>query len=446
MKKKLLGCAALMFVSALFADPTMSLFSADPRTGFASSASRQSTMFTMGTEADSIHAKGIVDIGRQFFSTGYLGDGGVVYSPNLQGVWATPIKEDMAVGFIADYQINAFRDEQASENITTDTSNTRTDDSSFNVRIAFGWDDFGFHTRTSKTGNDTKTIEDAVAIAGKKSTKEEYELGVSHRVSGVYNFYSTLGFIYDRTTSITDSYVDSDGSTTVTEAKNAVTFFAFPQIEFPVAFGPLVTLRTGINVGVDVASLSNPEETYVTLNGTETPDASNTIKAVFSDRKNYTIGIDGGASLAWVKDTILVLAEPYAGFDYARRQDTVTSLTKPDSDGKAETTNPNDKRVIDSYDTYAGLNIGISIKPTDWFEYRGGLSYGLNWDSTVIKTDVTSTKSTLEEYDFHLTTTFLAGFGVGFILAEDFLLDIHVESSENLLDLSTFGISALYRF
>ncbi len=441
MKNLFLGLAIFFCVTPFFADPTITLFSADPRTGFASSASRQSTMFTMGTEADSIHAKGIVDISRPFLATGYLGDGGVVYSPNLQGVWATPIGEDMAFGFIADYQIDAFRDEQASGNIITDTSNTRTDESSYNVRTAFAWRDFGVHSRISKTGNDTKTIEDAALIAGKNATKQEYELGLSHRIADVYNFYTTVGLIYDRTTNVTDSYVDSDGTTTVTESKNAVTFFAFPQIEFPVSFGPLVTLRTGINIGVDVDSLGNPVETYVTLQGSETPGESNTYSAIFEDRKNYTIGIDGGASLVWFKEKILVLAEPYAGFDYARRQDIVASYTRPNATGVAETTNPNDKRVIDSYDTYAGLNIGVSIKPTDWFEFRGGLSYGLNWDSSIIRIN-----NAVDEYDFHLTTTFLAGFGVGFILEEDFLLDIHVESPGNILELATFGVSALYRF
>ncbi len=441
MKKAFLFAIALMLFSFVWADPTITLFSQDPRTGFASSASRQSTMFTMGTEADSIHAKGIVDIARPFFATGYLGDGGVVYSPNLQGVWATPIGDEMAVGFIADYQIDAFRDEQASGNITTDTSNTRTDESSYNVRIAFAWNDFGIHTRFSKTGNDTKTIEDAVAIAGTKATKEEYELGLSHRVPDVYNFYTTVGLIYDRTTSVTDSYVDSDGTTTVTESKNAATLFAFPQIEFPVSFGPLVTLRTGVNVGVDIDSLGNPVEEYLTVVGTGATAQTNSIQATYSDRNSYTIGIDGGASLAWFKDNILVLAEPYAGFDYARRQDTIRSYVEKENDVIIESSTPNDKRVIDSYDTYAGLNMGISIKPTEWFEFRGGVSYGLNWDSTIIRIN-----TAFNEYDFHFTTTFLAGFGVGFILEEDFLLDIHIESPGNILELTTFGVSALYRF
>ncbi len=442
MKKNFCVLMTTVCVGLLFADPTMSNFSADPRTGFESSAARQSTLFTMGTEADSIHAKGIVDIVRPFFATGYIGNGGVTYSPTLQGVGAFPIGETMAFGAIIDYKINAFRDEQSQNNIVTDTSNTRTDDSTFNGRIAFAWNDFGIHSRISKTGNETDTIEDAQRVAGTKDTKEEYEVGVSYRVEDVFNFYSTIGGIYDRTTNVTDSYVDSDGATTVTEKKNAVTFFAFPQIEFPVSFGPLVTLRAGVNVGVDVHNLDDAIEHYSTVVGDET----NTITATFKDRENYTIGIDGGASFAWFKEKILVLAEPYVGFDYARRKDTVSELTKKEGASASVTTNPNDKRVVNSYDTYAGLNIGISIKPTDWFEFRGGLSYGLNWDSTDITTEIAVTKVSTEEYDFHLTTTFLSGFGVGFVLAEDFLLDIHVESIEGFFTDATFGVSALYRF
>ncbi len=442
MEKKSLVLIGLLFTSTLFADPTMSNFSQDPRTGFASSAARQSTMFTMGTEADSIHAKGIVDIVRPFFATGYIGNGGVTYSPILQGVGAFPIGETMAFGAIIDYKINAFRDEQSQNNIATDTSNTRTDDSTYNARIAFAWNDFGIHSRVSKTGNETDTIEEAQRVSGTKDTKEEYEVGVSYRVEDVFNFYSTIGGIYDRTTNVTDSYVDSDGATTVTEKRNAVTFFAFPQIEFPVSFGPLVTLRTGVNIGVDVHNIGDAIEHYSTVVGDET----NSITATFKDRENYTIGIDGGASLAWFKEKILVLAEPYVGFDYARRADTVSSVIRVDETGTSTTSNPNDKRVVNSYDTYAGLNIGISIKPTDWFEFRGGLSYGLNWDSTDITTEIAATKESTEEYDFHLTTTFLAGVGVGFVLAEDFLLDINIESLEGLFTDATFGVSALYRF
>ncbi len=442
MKKITFMVTGLLVVGTLFADPTISNFSQDPRTGFASSAARQATLFTMGTEADSIHAKGIVDIARPFFATGYIGNGGVMYSPTLQGVGAFPIGKTMAFGAIIDYKINAFRDEQSQNNIATDTSNTRTDDSTYNARIAFGWTDFGIHSRISKTGNETDTIEAAQRVAGTKNTKEEYEVGVSYRMADVFNFYSTIGGIYDRTTNVTDSYVDSDGTTTVTEQKNAVTFFAFPQIEFPVSFGPLVTLRTGINIGVDVHNLGDAVEHYSTVLEGETTS----ITAIFKDRENFTVGIDGGASLAWGKEKILVLAEPYVGFDYARRADTVNSVIRVDETDAENITTPNDKRVVNSYDTYAGLNIGISIKPSDWFVFRGGLSYGLNWDSTDITTKVAATNVSTEEYDFHLTTAFLAGFGVGFVLAEDFLLDLHVESVEGLFTDATFGVSALYRF
>ncbi len=447
MKKLFFIVLSALFVAFVFADPTMSILSADPRTGFASSASRQSTMFTMGTEADSIHAKGIVDIARPFFATGFLDDGGVVISPNLQGVFGVPITDDISFGAIFDYKINAFRDEQSSYNIETDTSNTRTENSTYNVRVAFGWKNFGIHSRTSKTGNETNTIGGAQLLANTKETKQEYEVGISYKMDGVFNFYSTLGGIYDRTAAITDSYVDSNGTTTIIEKNNAVTFFAFPQIEFPVSFGPLVTLRTGINIGVDVYNLGDSTALITTvLEKAGGSEETSSVHAVFKDRDNFTLGIDGGASLAWFKEKVIVLAEPYLGFDYARRSDTISSITETKAGGTEEITNPNDKRIVDSYDSYAGLNVGISIKPTSWFEFRGGLSYGLNWDSTVIKTHVVSTDTHTKEYDFHLTTNFMTGLGVGFVLAEDFLLDIHVKSATSLFELDTFGVSALYRF
>ncbi len=61
---------------------------------------------------------------------------------------------------------------------------------------------------------------------------------------------------------------------------------------------------------------------------------------------------------------------------------------------------------------------------------------------------ITTIEGSSAQWDYSLTTVFQATFGMGFVLAEDFLLDIHVEPISNLLESKNFGVgvSALYRF
>ncbi|MFI3256936.1 MAG: hypothetical protein R3Y36_01410 [Spirochaetales bacterium] len=427
MKKALLSAMIFFITAALFAQATQSNFSVDPRTGFTSSASRQSTMFTMGNESDSIHAKGIVDLSRAFFATGYSSEGGIGYNSNMQVTWATPIFSDMAIGIIGDYQLSTSQDESIIDAIAGITTTTLFDTSSLNMRMAYKIEETGLHYRFARTFG---TAENMSA----SDVQWEHEIGISHRIPGFIQFYSPIGFIIDRSIDSVATYSDdtTGNETIITEQNNVVSFYMFPQVEFPVSFGPITTLRTGINLGVDIYDLSNAKETSTTISSSGITDS---VTTTYKERENFTVGIDAGATLMWVKERILVLAEPYCGFDYAWRKEVAVASVENDV-----TSYPNSTLTIASPDAYIGLNAGILIDITEWFDFRAGISYTVNWDNTI------TTSSSAKEYDYILSSAFMSAFGIGFTLAKDFILDINIETPANLLDLPSLGVSAMYRF
>lgn len=483
---------------------------------FTDSARSKATATMFLNDSDYVIADDIFLVERSFFSAGFqpsLTLGQDDSMGKMSAFWAMPINENMTVGIAGEYRMDAsrvdgskFLGNTSGGTIPTapltfvslpatgnymQTGKTLTENSSFNIRPVFRFGQFAVSYRIYREGSHVGLENSATLIPTGETTVTngnytststwEHEIGFAWKVPGFIKFYVPIGVTifgngYNETYTH-DSQTAPNLTTNVSDINQMsrrANLYINPEVGFPVEIGPINNFRTGINFNVDVFNPGAGSQTTTTTSGNQivgAATAENKVVVAYDKISYIEIGTFIETTMQWNtwEDKISFIFEPILGFDYSHRgngsQTTTTNTTAADGSVVENVTEPTSSSSTNSVNTYLTVNIGSVIKPVDWFEFRAGLNYGFNWNAATTTTDYSLLDAgSVSTYQSTLTSQFEIYSGFGFILGEDFFLDVYISAGNfeddkiqganapladaryDLFDIRNYGFELTYRF
>lgn len=455
------------------------------------------TADVFSSDSDDIDAGDIYTLKRSFLSAGHsfeTTDGLSVLS------FGVAINPSMFLGVIGAFDIdfNIIEDLDTTETDYFSTEKTYNEDTQFRVTAAFGWEQMGFHYTIARGGNTqhNSTILKPM-FDGKNTNWNEvktsssawlHEISFAMKLGESMKFDIPIGVILDNnanTTNISHNVtgLDTRGSTNITGG-NAINIYLNPTFSYLFTdAGPLTELEVGLTAGLNVYDTKGMSsnllhtETTTYANGNETiaiVDVTNT-----QGKNTGFIDMDYGifvkSYLEWniANDQLSFIIEPSLGFDMTINSDgkeengTITSISSTtentfNPDGSASgttevtttttTITTNNTRVSTTtvYSPYIEMPMGVAYSPVEWIEIRTGLNYKISFNMTQETLDYSETLQGGASYST-LGTEFNSEFqifaGVGFIVAEDFFIDVALNTDpESFLNFNEIAAQLSYRF
>ncbi len=464
-----------VFMSSIFAQTIMNSVS------FSESAKSRATSSILSSDSDYLSAKDIFQIERAFFSAGYLPAltyGGSVLTGDssssmgtMSAFWAMPIDKTLTVGFSGEYQMNATKTDTVSESYTGTPFENYTGDalyrtenyveaSGFKLRPVVKWgDNLAFHYALSRSIDDyDKTIHTITTADDDKklvynreyvvnNPSWQHEIGVAYKADK-FTLYVPLGMSIDMGGTILVQTIDSTSGTELTSSTNIVrdTIYVYLNPEFVIPFeaGSITQLRTGLN------TTFRPYDAYGAR--IETDTSGNVSTTLYSKDQGYAcLNPYFTPTFEWktLEDKISMIVEPTVGFTFAY-----------DNDGLWE--DSVDDSIYDIHLVpYLNINLASTISVAQWFELRAGISYGMTWKNTIttiLYSD--NSKKDYSELEYQFYSTFGVYTGFGFIVGEDFFIDVYMQAgngatvaleqeastSTSLFNINAYGVELSYRF
>ncbi len=458
----------LIFIALVFTIFVCNAFSQEM--GFADSARSKATAGEFTSDSDHVSAKDIFEINRTFFSAGYipqLTGSGEYANGTMSAFWAMPINKTMTVALAGEYKMNSTKVDSAGET-SSDAGGTfpglsgwitesvykrelSTESSSFSFRPVFMWNNFGFHYRLSR--NNANLVTDVQSVTTIESEKTVYEHTTTtdnpiweHEIGFAYNaksfkIYVPLGFTISMngSTSIkmTNDTASPNTTTNSTTINDDVKMYLNPEFIKPVKLGPMTQFRVGLDMTFRVSG-GYSRTTYT----------------------NITAGVTTTAEAAETENPSYVSFEPYFNptFEWKLWQNKITFLVVPtvgvffSTDGYVDSVDY-DYTVVTPY---IDVNLATVIKPVDWFEFRTGVKYGMEWENNMYE------YSNYEMHSYTFKSIFEVYTGLGFIITDDFFLDIFIQAGQtvdlaantgeksisetSLFNINAYGLQLSYRF
>ena len=437
------------------------------------SAVKRSTAGQFNTDSDRVNAKDIFDLERSFFSAGYLGQAaraingggnGTTTAKGLnngvQGAFGVALPNGMYLGIGAAYNFKDSADYTTGKDTINGTKWQI--GSTANVIAAFrinemialhynftleGTTPYNVYQTKNTAGNDYKTYNNQgswrheIAAAIKFG---EHKLTVP--VSVTFNAYNTKekGTKYLNTASgmakIDVDNVDYTGGDGIWLGLNPEFFLSLPA-------GPM----TGINMGLNLeAKLTH----NVGKNGVFAENNTGGVQPTTYTKNEYkttqkaaavNIGVWASFPMEWSlgNDQVSLAMEPQINLDFGVNN---TGKYEQTLNGGAATVLYNNYGSdYFSFSPSVELPIGTLWRPLEWYELRFGtaLILGANVRLSQDK-DANGKTDKTTGYD---TYSGIAGFfGMGFIVGEDFNIDLYAEAQQLNFFTMGFGGQLTYRF
>ena len=430
------------------------------------SAVKRATAGQFSTDSDKVKSKDIFDLQRAFFSAGYLGGGsfskngggtedlGVApFNNGVQGAFGIPFANGMYLGFAARYKFDDKADITKDKNGNTTTSqNLWTINSQVALRAALRISEtialhyyFGLQTNTG-----TGSIYSLDKVID-KDIKEDYSMiannGVwTHEIAasikfGEHKLTIPVGIVFHADNQKQKGASGDDKGNIVAYGNNDyISLYLNPEFNLGLAAGPM----TGITVGANL-------EFGVNNNFGE--NGSSTIETKYEGKQGkdrFDGDIYASFPLSWslANDQVRLAMEPKlslglvvtnTGNDYQKIGDAQTT-------GKAGYVS--DVRFV----PYAELPIGTTWQPVEWWQLRAGTALMIQaeaaWITQVPPKADGSLDESLKTVNTKLTTKAgIAGFfGMGFMVGEDFDIDLFAEVNSLSVNNLNFGGQLTYRF
>ncbi len=470
------------------------------QTDFTDSARQKATAGQFSSDSDNLDASDIFDVERTFFSAGYqpaLTLGNENSMGNMTGFWAMPINDIMTVGIAGEYKMFADRAETSVLNGANgvNSSITLNENSAFNIRPVFKFGAFAFSYRIARSGNYNSDERNTTIVPSgtlsqtngtyNSGTKWEHEIGFAWNTD-MFKLYVPIGALINMNSI---NYADYDATGTPTKIENTlnktdnsvVSLYINPEISFPVQIGPITQFQTGINFKSGIFAPGSVDN-LTTYSGTSVDEApyptANKEEKTVTETKGQShieVGTYLQTTMEWKTwgDKITFIAEPTIGIDYehlnqGERTTTVTiTYSDPAIPAKETVYEPTMSTYNNIVTPYLEANIGTAILFTEWFEFRAGLHYKLNWaNNTKTESYKLQEGGKLSEYSYAFTSQFEVYSGFGFILGEDFFIDVFIAAGNfidedndafqnvgnatantfDLFDIRNYGVQLSYRF
>lgn len=457
------------------------------------SAVKRATAGEFSTDSDKLNAKDVFDLNRTIFSAGYVPGLNSSDSTAVQAFFGMPILNNaMYVGIAGIYSMNETRTDYnpysatTSQNGITLGKDTITG-STFAIRPVFkindmvsihyliargnskqvteGYTSFdpandkNFSAITNTTGNSQWVHEVAVGLVfGEMKLK----IPVRLTINDAGNSYSKQ-YTLTKTDVPNVSSSESQSGTTNT-GNNTMNLSIAPEFYMPLVAGPMTGLNFGLTLGFDIYGMGQKSDYYYTykyipVNGTATEEKRSVVtnqEGVF----NMYADVNAYPTLEWslADDRVRLVMEPKVGLAInvtnAGNVKVVEKTEVTDQTTLENTTTSGAKSSLVVTTPYIELPFGTAFKPVDWFEFRAGVSYRLGFAMTSGSYEaLTGGKYKSFNYAFESTMNLFTG--MGFIVGEDFFIDLFLAAragtagtttpSPSLLGIDSWGAQLSYR-
>ena len=458
-----------------------------------SSAVKRATAGEFSTDSDKLNAKDVFDLNRTIFSAGYVPGFNSSDSTAVQAFFGVPILNNaMYFGVAGVYSMNETRVDynpysaNASQNGIT-LGKEVTTGSTFAIRPVFkindmvsihyliargnskqvneGYtsfiDDKNLSVITNTTGNSQWVHEVAVGLVfGEMKLK----IPVRLTINDAGNSYSKQ-YTLTKTDVPNVSSSESQRGTTNT-GNNTMNLSIAPEFSMPLVAGPMTGLNFGLTLGFDIYGMGQKSAYYSTykntpVNGTTREEKRSAVtnqEGVF----NMNADINAYPTLEWslADNRVRLIMEPKVGLAInvtnAGNVKVVEKTEITDQTTLETTTTSGAKSSLVQIIPYIELPIGTAFKPVDWFEFRAGVSYRLGFAMTTGSYEaLTGGKYKTFNYNNGFESTMNLYTGMGFIVGEDFFIDLYLAAragntatttpSPSLLGIDSWGAQLSYR-
>ena len=460
-----------------------------------SSAVKRATAGEFSTDSDKLNAKDVFDLNRTIFSAGYVPGFNSSDSTAVQAFFGVPILNNaMYFGVAGVYSMNETRVDYNPYSATPSQNGITlgkevTTGSTFAIRPVFkindmvsihyliargnskqvteGYTSFdpandkNFSAITNTTGNSQWVHEVAVGLVfGEMKLK----IPVRLTINDAGNSYSKQ-YTLTKTDVPNVSSSESQSGTTNT-GNNTMNLSIAPEFSMPLVAGPMTGLNFGLTLGFDIYGMGQKSAYYSTykntpVNGTATEEKRSVVtnqEGVF----NMYADVNAYPTLEWslADDRVRLVMEPKVGLAInvtnAGNVKVVEKTEITDQTTLETTTTSGAKSSLVQIIPYIELPIGTAFKPVDWFEFRAGVSYRLGFAMTTGSYEaLTGGKYKTFNYNNGFESTMNLYTGMGFIVGEDFFIDLYLAAragntatttpSPSLLGIDSWGAQLSYR-
>ena len=464
------------------------------------SARKRATAGEFSSDSDKLKAKSVFDLDRTIFSAGYVPGLNSSGSQAVQAFFGVPILNNaMYFGFAGVYEMTETRVDYNNgtatrpnwTGATTTTSlylgkHTRTG-STFALRPVFKINDMiSLHYLIArgniKTNTKGYTSLDLVnngnysAITNTSGTSQWVHeiavgvvLGEMKLTIPVRLTVNEAGQNYSKNYSITKSVEDNGSSAETnigsTNTGNKPINLAFmPEFYMPLVSGPMTGITVGLTLGFDVygmgqkeSSLNSTKNVTVAADGSSTNEVSSKTAITYKQEKMFNMNMDVNfyPTLSWslANDRVQLVMEPKVGlkinvtnagnvtrnYEY---ETTTTDAANPNGSYSLDsTTKSGDKTSIVETTPYVSFPLGTVFKPVDWFEFRAGIKYTLGFNMYSGST-TTLNELKFKSFNYRFTSAMDLFTGMGFIIGEDFFIDLFLAAQANTANKSIFAIDS----
>ncbi|MEI0594727.1 hypothetical protein [Brachyspira pilosicoli] len=458
-----------------------------------SSAVKRATAGEFSTDSDKLNAKDVFDLNRTIFSAGYVPGFNSSDSTAVQAFFGVPILNNaMYFGVAGVYSMNETRVDYNPYSATPSQNGITlgkevTTGSTFAIRPVFkindmvsihyliargnskqvneGYtsfiDDKNLSAITNTTGNSQWVHEVAVGLVfGEMKLK----IPVRLTINDAGNSYSKQ-YTLTKTDVPNVSSSESQRGTTNT-GNNTMNLSIAPEFSMPLVAGPMTGLNFGLTLGFDIYGMGQKSAYYSTykntpVNGTTREEKRSAVtnqEGVF----NMNADINAYPTLEWslADNRVRLIMEPKVGLAInvtnAGNVKVVEKTEITDQTTLETTTTSGAKSSLVQIIPYIELPIGTAFKPVDWFEFRAGVSYRLGFAMTTGSYEaLTGGKYKTFNYNNGFESTMNLYTGMGFIVGEDFFIDLYLAAragntatttpSPSLLGIDSWGAQLSYR-
>ena len=421
------------------------------------SAVKRATAGQFSTDSDKVKAKDIFDLERSFFSAGYLGqtsraingDGNGTETAagldnGVQGAFGVALPGGMYLGFAAAYNLKDTANYTADKDGNIYNGNKWNVTSTGNFILAFRINEMVALHYNLKIGNpDNPNVLYSIDHTVDKDTQTDYKT-YTHNAYWNHEIAAAVKFGEHKLTVpiSVDIYANNtkdkgkSGNTDVDYAnytgEDYVKLNLNPEFFLSLPMGPMTGINMGVNFGV---GLNN----NVGQNGKQgNTDYKATQKAL-----RMNVGAWASFPMEWslANDQVSLAMEPQINLDF-----NVNNLGKMEQniDGAAQPVTDYGKDYL-NINPYVELPIGTLWRPVEWYELRFGTALLLGADITINQFKDANGKT--DKNTTYETMSGIAGFfGMGFIVGEDFNIDLFAEVGTLSFINMNFGGQLTYRF
>lgn len=471
------------------------------------SAKKRATAGEFSSDSDKLNAKNVFDLNRTIFSAGYVPNLNSSSNQVIQAFFGIPLLNNtMYFGFAGAYAMSETRADYANGSIVANSPNYLgkkvTNASSFAIRPVLKI-------------NDMVSIHYMIARGGTKSTIKGYSYFTNDRNYSVMTnstantdwvheiaaglmfgemklnipiavYIENNNYIKNYSKTISGNFINEtnySNTETIAGSTNGgyspISLVLSPEFSMPLVSGPMTGITVGLVLGFDVYNPYKKTTSYTnatTDSITSTSTASTTNRT--TDNKNTVVtedkmfGMDFDINfyptLQWSlsDNRVQLIMEPKVGvkLNVSNRENRTTTYKVDGNtyDGATDTPNSSENATINQNKTstvtttpYVSLPIGTVLRPVNWFEFRAGLSYSLDFEMKNISTEyLDGGKSKKFSYGFKSSMELFTG--IGFIIGEDFFIDLFLAAGtrfasstttagKSIFDIDDWGAQLSYR-